>query len=87
MSRLERATDILKADSWKQNRLIEENSVFSSLSLWTGLILKQVEDRVLDLSAHGSGSQKKNFQIWTTYPRQMSVAFGQKSLGCITDSS
>lgn len=61
MSRLRRATDILKAaESWKQKCLIEEGSVFSSVSLWTSSNFKQLEDEDVNLTALGSGSEEEN---------------------------
>lgn len=58
MSRLERATDILRAaDSWKQECLIEEGSVFSSLRLWTVSNFKLLEDNGDDLTALGWGAE------------------------------
>ena len=61
MSRLERATDILKAaESWKHKCLIEEGSVFSSFNLWTVSNFKQLEDKDVNLTALGSGSEEEN---------------------------
>ena len=61
MSRLERATNILEAaDNWKQKCLLDEGSVLSSFSLWTSSNFKQLEDKNVNLTALGSGTEEES---------------------------
>ena len=61
MSRLKRATDILKAaESWKGKCLVEEGSVIDLFDLWTISNFKQLEDIGVDLTALGSSSEEEN---------------------------
>lgn len=61
MSRLERATDILQAaESWKRKCLLDGGSVLSSSSLWTSSKFKSLEDKNINLSALGSGTEEES---------------------------
>lgn len=61
MSRLKRAADILNAaENWKRRCVIEEGSVFGSLSLWIVSNFKQLEEKNVNLTVLGSGSEEDN---------------------------